>query len=430
MNPPLVVFAPIAAFVLLIAVIRFLKRCFIRSPAQTTRFASLGLLGMAEVLVWVACIASLCALAPHPVTFLIVALMVASAVTASSLRYREEVNAMNRSLGAAIEVAANVPEVLDQLASGFRSRLSLQAKRCVRRISRGEPLSYSIRRAKLPINADIVARLVVPEATVVGAEGGLNAVGINGVDVSSEGEFERWDSKSRIVQQWTYLAVTVLLACLIGGFIHTFLVPNFQSITKDFSGRLPTRTGISHGTLQFVAALGNFLAAFFVGWLLLAALIRWLPLWSIPWVPWFGRNAINQWRAEVLLWLQRGMRANQSDSQLLESAAKSTRVRWIRSRCRLVNRMVDGGVSLPTAMSRAKLVSSKEERWLSCAEKNGSLPSALGRLSGDILRHHVHRWDLRMAWLVPLITVMIGGYIMVHSVYVFEFLLTIIAQFS
>ena len=137
-------------------------------------------------------------------------------------------------------------------------------------------------------------------------------------------------------------------------------------------------------------------------------------------VPWFGRSWIDRQRAELVRSLARGTRIGLSEREILLSAAKGTRARWVNQRCRKTFSLIEGGATLPVALYRSGVVSGREQPWLVAAERNGTLSIALENLASDVQRRSAYRWRFRMAWFVPLATLLLGGYVLVHAFFLFQ----------
>ncbi|PAY19821.1 type II secretion protein F [Rhodopirellula sp. SM50] len=373
---------------------------------------------MMEWLMWVICLLAVCAAAPHPVTLLLVALFVVSIAAASRMRYREEQRSLNRWLRMAADSGVALPSLLDHLANGCRSGIARQAKRCVKRLYRGEAIADAARRARLPLDADTIAVILIPGHDVSSDEESLQLNLIRDPVAPVQHQNDASRSMTLAAQQFTYVVATVLLAWLFGMLIRSQLIP---LITEIYDAMPFSRIRALAG-LDTVAWVGNIVVGLLLVWLVFAGIVRWLPHWMARCVPWFGRKAIDKWRCEILQALQRGMRAGQAETQILQCAAQSTRVRWIRSRCRSALRLLDAGTPLALAMHGGKIVSSREQVWLTCAANNGNLPAAITKLVSDVRRRQSHRWRIRMAWFVPLATVMVGGFVLAHTMFLFLFL--------
>ena len=426
MNPHLIFLASTTGLALLAGTLRSIKQSLIHRPAAKTRLIVVALLDVLEGLLWTGCLLALLAAAPHPVTLVLLVLIVVSIAAARRLRYREEKRSLNRWLRMGTDTETSLSQLLDSLANGCRSRLARQAKACTNRLNRGQSIADAARRTKLPLDADTLAAIMIPSPSPASQEHPSNQIRLLDSHVRIDREYESSKSNSMVFQQFAYVVATVFLAWLIGMLVRSIIAPVFDDLFSEFR----SAGNLSHWELDLVALIGHIFMTFFVAWLLLAMLIRWLPLWMVPCVPWFGGRAIDQWRCEVLRTLERGMRVRQSGSQILQCAVGTTRVRWIRSRCRVAHQFVESGMPLSLSMQRGKLITAREQVWLSCAENNGTLPDAIRKLASDIVRRQTHRWRIRMAWFVPLATVLVGGFVLAHAMFLFHFLFALIRRLS
>ena len=124
--------------------------------------------------------------------------------------------------------------------------------------------------------------------------------------------------------------------------------------------------------------------------------------------------------------LQRGMRAGQPETQLLQFLAHSTRNGWVRQRCRLIHHQIERGTPLPAALRQGLVITDQEQVWLNSALGNGTLPDAIEMLCSDIQRQQNNRWKIRMAWFVPLATVLIAGYVAANFMFLFHYMMSTI----
>ncbi|QEF99088.1 Bacterial type II secretion system protein F domain protein [Stieleria maiorica] len=424
MNPVLGLITSIIVVAFLAIAVRVITRQMVRRPAVEVRSFLIAFLELFEWLLWAVCLVCLVVTAPHPVTLVLLALLVVSVVIAHRLRYREELQSLNRWLRMAVEKDVSLPELLENIAMGCRSRLARRIKACVKRLYRGESIVDAARRAKLALDADALGAMIIPppktalqgEAALPGEEIGSGQA-LDSTAASEIGH-ESPRAMALVGQQFTYVVATIILAWLIGIYIRSHLISLFDEI---YDGMFSS-SRVVHRGLDMVAGVGDVVAVTVLVWLLLVVVLRWLPLWLAPWVPWFGGKAVDQWRCEVLRTLGRGMRVGLAETAVLQAAATSTRIRWIRSRCRSAQRLVDAGTPLATALRSATLVTKREQVWLTCAAKNSNLPHAIEHLCRDIGRRQTHRWRIRMAWFVPLATVLVGIFVLVHTLFLFHFL--------
>ncbi len=368
-------------------------------------------------LLWTVGILALIVAVPHPITVVLVAMFVASIVIAARWRYREEVESLNDWLRLAAETTVSIPMFVERMADGFHSRLAGQSRAFAARVNRGEGIVDAVRRSKLPVQSDTLAAILMPriDAAEEQADGG------SGVDCERDEIdarlIESPDLPPIVSEQFVYVIATVFLAWLISIQVRSIILPIFKQMLDEFSTE-PFKTP----GLDFTVTAGNVITFFVAIWLLAALLTRWLPLWMVPWIPWFGRRSIDRWRCQVLRALERGVRRKQPAGEIMQFARDTTRVQWIHRRTDTASRLVESGSELAPSLRKAKLISSREQTWLSSAEKNGALADTIQQIIDNIRRRQTLIWTVRKSWLVPLATIAVGLYVLVHGVVVFQVL--------
>lgn len=395
-----------------------IKQNLIRQPVDRPRLKSSVIFGALEGLLWRGSLIALVFAARHPLAMVIVALLVVSILTAFRLRYQEEAQSLNRWLRRSTDFDTPIPMLLDSVANGSRSRLAGQAKSCARRLNRGESLPEAVRRSKLPLAADTIAAIMIPPArSVPREESPTLAVGSHS-EPDARRIHERAKTDSLVNQQFTYVVVTILLAWIIGWYTRLQMMPTLESMSGEWSIKISRTQSI----LDVAVYCGHIVAAGLIAWLILIRILRFLPAPIVACVPWFGARAIDRWRSDVLATLARGMRASQAASETLEHVRQTTRSRWVRSRCLATQRSIESGTLLIVALKHGRIIRSREQAWLDCAQKNGTLSEAMERLSDDIKRRQSRRWRIRMSWVVPVCTVLVAAFVLVHAFYLFSFL--------
>ncbi|MCM2373163.1 type II secretion system F family protein [Aporhodopirellula aestuarii] len=421
---------PVLSFTFVLALLagtfRSIRLNLLRDPGTTSQRIAIIFFETIEWLLWTSCLISLVVAAPHPITIVLLMMFAASIVTAGRLRYREEAGSLNRWLQLAAETGTSIIPVGEKLADGFRSRIAKQTRVFAMRLNRGESIVDAARRSRLPLDADTLAAFLVPTPEVVSNN---DATRLSLLRESRELTLQDENSSrptSLVPQQFVYVVATAFLAWLIAISIRTYLTKLFDEMFEQFS----MTSSITTETLNFVGLIGNFLIAFMAVWLAVSVAIRWLPLSVVRWVPWFGDQAVTRWRCDVLQALERGIRVQQPASQIFHLASQSARVRWVSRRCDAVHRLVESGTTLPTAMQNAKLITPRERVWLTTAERNGNLADAIQLLVGNLQRRQTLLWKLRMAWFVPVATLLIGIFVLAHTMYMFYLMNTFILALS
>lgn len=424
MEAPLNFVAVTIVVALFAGTLRSVRLNLIRRPAVQIRPFSIAAIGTLEFLLWVGCAFGLVAAAPHPITIVLLALIFVSVLTAGTLRYREEKRSINRWIQLTTVTGCSLADLLESLANSCHSRITLRAKACIKRLNRGESIEDSVRRAKLPLDGDTLAAILIPSPS------GEVVADSRSITLPIESQFaleqDSQRTRSFAALQFAYVVVTMILAWVIGTLVRRSIVPMFEEFIDEFD----FQRDHTHDVLEAVVLFGNIFMTLLLVWLLLACLVRWLPLWMVRLVPWFGRNAIDQWRSDVLEILGRGMQAGQADSQILQNASRTSSTRWVRVRCRSAFQSIDGGTQLPMSMRLAKIITASELVWLTCADNNAALPQAISKLCSDIRRRQTQRWRIRMSWFVPLSTVLVGLYVLTHAGFLFDYLAGLIRRLS
>lgn len=417
-----------ATFVLalLAGTFRSIRLNLLQDPGTRSRRIAIFSFEVIEWLLWTSALISLAVAAPHPITILLFVMFAASIVTAGRLRYREEADSLNRWMRLGAESGTSIITLSENLSVGFRSRIANQTRVFALRLNRGESIVDAARRSRLPLDADTLGAFLLPQTEVAtNADATRLSLTHDSIEEMPQDE-DSSKSASLVPQQFVYVVVTAFLAWLFGTTIRTYLSDLFE----EMFGMFAFESEFATNALNSVALIGNFLIAFMAVWLVFSIVIRWLPLWMVRWVPWFGNQAITRWRCDVLRSLERGIRAEQPASQIFELARQTARVRWIRLRCDAAHRSVENGVPLPAAMRNAKLITAREQVWLTSAEQNGNFAESIQLLVSNLQRRQTLLWKVRMAWLVPLATVLVGVFILAHAMYMFHFLYSFIRMMA
>lgn len=412
-----------------------LTACTIRAIKQNLmlrwadRASSWGILFFAtiESLLWICFFLALVIAAPHPTTILLCVLLIVSIAAASRLRYIEEVVSLNRWLRISASKSTSLPALVEGLASGSRSHLCVQARKFVQRINQGVSIMEASRQSRLPLDADTIAAWVFPSAnssTTDHRARRLNKTAQLVRDFRDSTQSRTSLSMTLSMQQFVYGVATVVLAWGLGIYIRSSIVPMLRQI--DDVAEMGFEIDLIDGPLNAVAMAGNVVMVMMVTWLLAAFLIEALPPWSIRWVPWFGRRTIDQRKCELLGALHRGTHAGHPADQIFEFAKTATRSKWVRKCCRKAQASINAGATLPTAMYQCKLINATQQKWIASAQANGNLPRAMEQMSDHIERSQTSLWKRRMAWGIPVTIVAVGFYVLVHAVYVFQFLTNLI----
>lgn len=391
---------------------------FNEHPAIRTGRIAIKFVKATEWFLWTLGLLALIVAVPHPITVVLAAMFVASIVIAGRWRYHEETQSLNDWLRLAVETTVSIPVLVERMADGFRSRLAGQSRVFAVRVNRGQGIVDAARRTGLPIEADTLAAIMAPPHDVAPEVPRRFPGAVDSRSGGIGGQREPSAVPPIVTEQFVYVVVTLFLAWVISIQVRAVILPVFTQMLDEYS--LSYRR-VTQG-LDITVTIGNGVTLMVAIWLVAAWFIRWLPLSMVRWVPWFGQRSIDRWRCEVLRAIAGGVRNDQPAGDIFQFAQASTRVRWIRRRCAAARRSIEKGTGLVSSLRIAKLVSVREQTWLSSAEKNGGLADTLDQIVGNIHRRQTLLWDLRKAWLVPLATVGVGIYVLIHCLVVFRVL--------
>jgi|GEM_PF-5280073 len=408
------------------ATLRTIKWNLITQPVPRFRPFTIRVFAFLEWVLWSTSIIALASSAPHPITFVLLAMMIGSLFVARRWTYREEAESLNRWMRLAAGTRASVPVLAESLANGSSSRIAFQGKTFSARLMRGESLVKAVRRSKLPITADTLAAIQHPQATTTPPNSFDDETLRSHVRQQQSIDGGTPVSAPIVAEQLIYLIATLFLAWGLGYLMRDFLFKRFEKIADEFFN---LKSNI-HDLLQTIMSIYEGVMILVFIWFVMAILIRWQPAWLIRWIPWFGKDSIARWRCEILRSLSIGMRSEHAESELLRLASQSSRNHWIRKRCRKASQLIENGTTFPVALRSSQIITAKEQSWLTSAANNHHLPSAIDQMVDNISRRRSLTWKVRMSWLIPLGIVAVGIYVIAHIVTVFLFLTKLTTSIS
>lgn len=413
MESPFNDFFVIAMMILLIGILRRIRRSFVRRHSKRRLGVYIEMTLILEFLSWIAGTLTLIVQTPHPVAILLVILFLGSMTTNSILCYREEKATLNRCLAMLLQQDAPFADALDQIGDTFRSGLAARVKKCARLIERGETEYQSVMQSHLPLDADTLFLLSEEKISLSDP----TASSFASLRPTEQADHDIWDFNSQVSHQLLYLAVLLLASSLLGAGWVSLLLPTMEDFSSEavFSY---TETGV----VETLAEVSIPFAFCFCLWLLAALLIPKLPGWIIRLIPWFGKSWMDQQRCSVLRCLAQGVQCGVGEQEILKLAGANSRMKNIASRCRKSVLFIDSGVAFHEAIYKAGLIRKNEMSWLMLGSANGNLHHALHGLANLIKRRRIFSWQMRMTWLVPLILILVGIYVLVFAFTVFGFL--------
>ena len=422
MDSPFLCFYIVAGMTAAIRITRWIRRYLIKRKANLALSILLEATVIGEILMGISGILAVIFSMPHPISLLIVALMVCSSITNSALCYREEKGSLNRCLKMVLQQNMPLATALELISNTFRSGLAVRLKRCVTALQKGDTERSRLLLSRLPLDPDTLALMsdeipLKPPAVDNSHQKHLDPEYL---------ERNSWQTNSQVNYQLTYLVLLLLGGSLIGEQTKRFVLP----VVIEFDATFALQASFFMGNMQFFIRAFTIFAFSFVLWLFLALLIPELPAWSVRLIPWFGRSWIDRQRSTVLRSLARGVRVGKADHEILKIAGDTSRVKWIASRCRKSAVLIAAGSAFDKAIRQSGIIRSNESSWLVSASETGNLPTALDSLANSIDRRLNYRWQVRMTWLVPLVLALTGIYAFATLSVIFRLIYGLVSQLA
>jgi Type II secretion system (T2SS), protein F len=408
---------------LVLGTVRAIRLNLMHRSGGPIRFNVITLLNGIENFLFILILVALLLAVPHPEMALFLVVLLVSLTINRRLRNREDSASLNRWIRFAAQTKTPLSSVISGFASVCRSLIGTRAKWFASQVHMGQPIMNAAIRSRLPMDADNFATLLkLPgpnEKNAVGISPVTSAFAINrGEDLDFDDQrYSR--SLTASMEQFTYAVALIFLGWLIGICVRKLLSVSLNEMLKECL--VDYRSEVTWWSIaERMALVSNILVFVLFVWLVLAMYVGWMPHWLVRCVPWFGSRAIDQWRSTVLQWVKHQTDAHLSEADALLYARNTTRIGWIRRRCKSVYNQLQQGVALPVALQRCGVISKREQIWFTSAQRNGNLSNAIRNLVDDIDRQQVYRWRRRMSWFVPAAIIFVGVYALTWSSFVYE----------
>jgi type II secretory pathway component PulF len=235
---------------------------------------------------------------------------------------------------------------------------------------------------------------------------------------------------SRVRQTVGYLCVIAPIAFLIVTFLQVRIMPVYQKIFQEFGLRLP---GATHWSMGLASV---FVQYWWIGPLALLAL-----LWTMfstragrfvrySLVNRFVKPLRDLHAAEVLQNLGVAMRAGRPVPGALSTLARYHFDPDIRHKLLFVRNEVEQGEDVWRSMTNVGLLAPAEVRLLEAAERVGNRPWALAQIVG-VKKRRTHR---RFGWLaellLPSLVLLLGLFVLLQALAIFQPLITLLEGLS
>jgi type II secretory pathway component PulF len=402
-------------------VVRELQR---RSPDAVPR-GWITLLMVVRVVVCILFFAGLAWLFASPIGVFVVLLAAGLYVRAIFARRHEETESVNQLIRLVSDHGGSLPDAIETFAPSCSSVVHRRCRDFAYRLRCGMDLESSARKSRLSLMPDTVIAIQRAALNSQERRGDRAASGQDLSECSLESELRwlRWPVSGQLL----YLVALTFFSALMGSFLLTFIYPTFQYMSREFTV-MSRRSGYWMQMFDRYWYFGlSVLLLLVMVWLTLVIVtaIHPSPLMTRL-TPWFGSWVRQHNRWTGLRSLASGLYRGEPLSAVLDAGTKTPGSRWIRWRSRNALVRVQRGESSSGALQLGGWISRAEAQWLNAAEANNALPQAMDSLASQIWRRHDMLWQLRLSWLVPLVTVAISLLVFAQAVILFLFLVDMV----
>ncbi len=359
-------------------------------------------------------------------------------------RRRDERDAVNTLVRMVADHGGAIPDALEPFANSCRSIVRRRSRDFAYWLRCGADVHKSALNSGLTLMPDTVvavqkigqrvhARRAAGVTEVGSTEVGSTEVGSTEVGLGRQGDDDllgdtslaselRWLSWP-VSGQLLYLLTLIVTCMIMVTFIQTFIAPTMEKMHDDLGFYVSGSRRWVDRLFAFWPSVATAVAIIAGCWLLLVVNTAIAPtaFW-IRMTPWFGPWVRERNRSAGLSALAGGLRRGETLSGILGSASGATGSRWLRMRTRAALERLQRGEGTAAALQRSGWVSRAEARWLQSAEANDSLATAMQDLATQIRRRYDLRWQLRLSWLVPVVTVVVAAVVAVQALAMFLFL--------
>lgn len=229
---------------------------------------------------------------------------------------------------------------------------------------------------------------------------------------------------------WAYGVLVAIVFAFISTFIYVKIVPHIRLIFRDFSLEEPAPLRRS---IDFANVVTNYWYVF--------ALVPLVLVWSLFSASpgrvmrrWLSARALGPLRetraAEVLGQLSVAARAGRPLSGALSTLARYHFDAATRNQLLLVRNEVEQGADVWQSMASTGLLTAPERRALALADRLGNRPWTLKQLARGKQRRTSQRLDRLAALVLPVMTLLLGAFVLFQALSLFVPLVQIITMLT
>jgi type IV pilus assembly protein PilC len=296
-----------------------------------------------------------------------------------------------------------------------------------RAIGRGEPLPDAIERHRNLVSPSDLLSIRVAVSTNTLPETLRACAARQTASLKSDSWFG--NATSSIVWLWS----VVITAITIVSFLIVFIVPKFRSIFEHFGTELP---GVTRAVIQLSEHIEVFAPILIPTIVCISIVVLWscgqayFVGWSETWLAWrlgFGRDCEIP---RLLRRLHGAVLGQQPLPVALRPMVLKHPQESIRSRLERVLGRVTAGMGIWPAMHDAGLLSARDVNLLEMAERVHNLDWALNALAESKEQSLSQRWQLFLAMIVPVSTILAGIVVLMICVAFFMPLIKLLHDLS
>lgn len=420
--PFAVIITNVFVFSILLTTLQIVIRELLNRPAITFRprlivwlgrfrwvFATLIAFSVGSLLPWIYFVSFLAILIPLVARYM-------------ALRSAEETESLEDVIAlVASKDPAAVPAAIERFADGQSLTMWVRCRDFAYRIRSGQLPEDAIRQSRLPLGVD--SALTMRLGPTVKAE--VEAANLNRTRNALESDstlITNWISWP-LMSQLSYLFFLIGLLIFIGTFISLFILPTLAKVMEEFA-IVPIIPDSARATFDSIVSTTLTILAIWMVLTLLSAITGSRILLRIT--PWFGEWLRTRNRHRGLRAIAAGVALGRPISEVLELSRRTSPARWIRSRSKMAYNQVVAGQDIGLALKRSGWLSGAEAAWVESAIASGTLPETLDWIAVSIRRRYELKWKVRIAWLVPLVLVLIGAMVAALAYYMFGSLVQLI----
>jgi hypothetical protein len=368
------------------------------------------------------------ALLPSLLGSLLFALLVFALFDLASRRYRSGVRTLNSSLRAVSDQQGAIEKVARAFSKGgpLRSRCYEYARRLIA----GEDAIGAALASGVPLQLSTAVALSAPStskasATASTGEGSREVGDNDSPPIDPLRELAMMESISMPAYgQFLYLGVTAMVTGLVMAFMATSIVPTMEQMFEEFGLSMPLQWVFDMGPVVWVFVLLGAIGVILVPILNRA---RKLGVRLPSWVPMTPRMA--ERRAEVLFGLADGLDAGWPLGRTMALGHRIAQTGWERRGLERAMRDVQQGIEPIESIHRIGWLDSTEAAWLAGANPARTGELLRGFASQSVRDSHENiRWI--MAWLFPIVVILLGVAVLLFAVAFFGSLAVLIRGLS